>query len=180
MNINRLEYQLETIPHKVNECEAKVLTCEEITYKMKKMVEKLEHECRQLDNQKVDQIGFTKWEGKTESRLKFIEETFANLNDKNTSPQNWMDIYMPLRIQHQITETVKESLSVKGKYILGVVDGLMCEEYRARVFTDVGNPKLKEKCLDVIKQLKLEAATLTRDDKKVISDAGVNFDKWNE
>ena len=50
---------------------------------------------------------------------------------------------MPLRLQHQITETVRESFSKKGKYILGVVDNLMCQEFREKVFKDVGNPDLK-------------------------------------
>ena len=53
-----------------------------------------------------------------------------------------MDIYMPLRIQHQITETVAESLSKKGKYLLGVVNKIMCEKYLERIFLDVGKPNL--------------------------------------
>lgn len=90
-----------------------------------------------------------------------IEGTYDEMKDKNKALENWMDIYMPLRIQHQITETVKECLSTKGQYLLGVVDNLMCNEYRERVFLDVGNSDLKEKCLDVLKQLKIDAEILT-------------------
>jgi hypothetical protein len=46
--------------------------------------------------------------------------------DKSNSLENWIDIYMPLRNQHQITETLRECLEKKGKYMLGVVDNLIC------------------------------------------------------
>lgn len=71
-----------------------------------------------------------------------LENNFDLTLDKTRSLENWIDIYMPLRLQHQITETVKECLSRKGKYLLGVVDYLMCTELRERVFRDVGNPQL--------------------------------------
>lgn len=74
-----------------------------------------------------------------------------------------MDVYMPLRIQHQITDTVKECLTSKGKHILGVVDSFICNEFRQKVLNDVGNPNLKQKCYDLIDKLKLEADLLTKD-----------------
>lgn len=33
-----------------------------------------------------------------EKRMIFIENTFDKLNDKNKALENWIDIYMPLRI----------------------------------------------------------------------------------
>ena len=85
-----------------------------------------------------------------DGRIMNLENSFDSTVDKTKSLENWIDIYMPLRLQHQITETVKECLSRKGKYLLGVVDNLMCQELRERVFKDVGQPNLQERCLEVI------------------------------
>lgn len=52
-------------------------------------------------------------------------------------------------------------MSKKGKYLLGVVDSLMCQEFRKKVFTDVGNPDLQERCLDLLQQLKIDADILS-------------------
>lgn len=35
-----------------------------------------------------------------EKRMTDIEMTFDSLDDKNKSMENWLDVYMPLRIQH--------------------------------------------------------------------------------
>jgi len=43
------------------------------------------------------------------------------------------------------------------------------------MFTDVGNSDLKEKCLDVIKQLKLEADFLMQENYKVVGEAAANW-----
>jgi hypothetical protein len=71
-------------------------------------------------------------------------------------------------------------LSRKGKYLLGVVDNLMCQELRERVFKDVGNPQLKERCLEVINKLHLEAKILTDENIEVIKETDHNFTKWEE
>ena len=71
-------------------------------------------------------------------------------------------------------------MSTKGKYILGVVDGLMCDEYREKVFTDVGNPRLQERCLEVIKTLKLDADQLAPGKKDMIKSAIQNYEKWHK
>ena len=43
------------------------------------------------------------------------------------------------------------------------------------MFTDVGNTDLKEKCLDVIKELKLEADLLMQENYKSIGEAAANW-----
>ena len=43
------------------------------------------------------------------------------------------------------------------------------------MFTDVGNTDLKEKCVDVIKELKLEADVLMQENYKSIGEAAANW-----
>ena len=106
-----------------------------------------------LENSKCPQEQFNIFEKAQESRMANIENTFDKLWNKSKTLENWIDIYMPLRIQHQITETVKDSFSAKGKYMLGIVDNLMCNKFRDRVFADVGSSELEKRCLSVIKAL---------------------------
>ena len=87
---------------------------------------------------------------------------------------------MPLRVQHQITETVRECVSRKGKYILSITDNLICNKLRERVFTDVGRPQLQERCLEVIDKLRLEADTLDEDDKSEMERVQKVTANWGE
>ena len=43
------------------------------------------------------------------------------------------------------------------------------------MFIDVGSPDLKERCLDVIRELKLEADVLTEGQLKTIGEAASNW-----
>jgi hypothetical protein len=114
-----------------------------------------------------------------DERMMVQETNFDMTMDKTRGLENWIDIYMPLRIQHQITETVRECLSRKGKYLLGVVDNLMCNELRQRVFKDVGHPQLQARCLEVISKLQLEANMLTKENMEVIKQTDHNFERWD-
>jgi len=44
---------------------------------------------------------------------------------------------------------------------LGIADSLICEKLRERIFKDVGRPELRERCLELIERLKLDAEVLT-------------------
>lgn len=50
--------------------------------------------------------------------------------------------------------------------MLGVVDQMMCDTLRERVFYDIGRPELKERCLEVIKKLELEKNVLSEEDRE--------------
>ena len=109
-----------------------------------------------------------------------IENGFDKMMDKNNNLENWIDVYMPLRLQHQITETIKECISRKGKYILGVVDNLMCNQFREKVFQDMGRPGLNDRCLQVLDQLKVDAKILTDENWDAVKEAERTHNKWNE
>ena len=98
-----------------------------------------------------------------EERVEKLECTSDQFCDRNVSLENYIEVYLPLRIQHQITETVKNSLSEKGQHTLAIVDMLMCEQLRDRVFQDVGHPVMQRKCLEIIKQLKIDAQILNKE-----------------
>lgn len=45
--------------------------------------------------------------------------------------------------------------------MLGVVDNLMCDQLRERVFKDIGNPDLVDRVKEVIDKLHVDAQILT-------------------
>jgi len=73
---------------------------------------------------------------------------------------------MPLKLQHQICETVKEILTTrKQRHMLTVANNLISDKLRVRVFNDMGgHDELKERCLDLITQLKLDLQILHQED----------------
>lgn len=111
-----------------------------------------------------------------DQRLLDLENNYDETFDRAKSLENWTDIYLPLKLQHQITDTVKECLNRKGKYMLGIANTLICNQLRERVFKDIGRPDLKERCLEVIRKLQLDSSILTENDKSEINDAKQNYE----
>ena len=67
---------------------------------------------------------------------------------------------MPLKIQHQMAETVMEVLDKKAKLKFYELNHTMAEALREEIIKDTGHPKLKAKCLDLISKLRVEQAVL--------------------
>jgi len=134
----------------------------------------------QLQDKKTDLELFVNTKETLETRLNELENNFDKTKDRCDSLECWIDIYLPLRNQHQITETVRECLTRKGKYMLGIADGLICNKLRERVFTDVGRPQLQERCLELIDRLKLDAEILTEDDKTELARVEKITQSWGD
>ena len=99
-----------------------------------------------------------------EDKLNEVQTGYDSNIDKIKSLENWIDIYMPLKLQHQISQTIKECLSTrKAKHLLGVVNNLICDQLRLKVFKDIGVPSLLKNCISLIDKLKLEADVLTKE-----------------
>ena len=60
------------------------------------------------------------YDEKIQAQIMRCENATDKVGNHTDELQNWIDIYMPLRLQSQITETIKECLPRKGKYLLGV------------------------------------------------------------
>jgi hypothetical protein len=84
-----------------------------------------------------------------------MENNYDETMNRTKALENWTDIYLPKQ----------------GKHILGIADGLICEKLREKIFVDVGRPDLKERCLELIERLKIDANILTSEDFKDIKDA---------
>ena len=76
------------------------------------------------------------------------------------SLESYVEKYMPLKIQHQMAETVMEVLDKKAKLKFYELNHTMAEALREEIIKDTGHPKLKAKCLDLISKLRVEQAVL--------------------
>jgi hypothetical protein len=71
--------------------------------------------------------------------------------------QNWVEKYEPLKVQHQITDTLSSCLNRKAKQKLGEYDLAVCEQMREKILNDYGHPSIKEKVLDLLSKLERES-----------------------
>ena len=173
--MNDLQTVCEALPPKVSMCQS---VCRTIDNQSKLLIDKVDTVIKQNHQIQAEKFG-NKEQLEFASRIATvvldIENELDRIGGRAEELQNWMDIYMPLRLQHQISETIKECLPRRGKYLLGVVDQQMCNQLRERMFSDIGSPDLKERCLDVIRELKLEADILMQENHKNIGEAATSW-----
>lgn len=95
-----------------------------------------------------------------EKHLKAIDESHGTLLDQQISIESFVEKYLPLKIQHQMSETIVDCLEKKAKARFIELNTIMCEALRDDIIKDSGHPKLKAKCLDIITRLRVEANVL--------------------
>jgi len=135
-------------------------------------LDRFEENVIKLEHQKVDSQDFNELKENLDGHMKQIEQDLDKSMNKAKSLENWIDIYMPLRLQHQITETIKPTLPTKqAKTLLGRVDKLICDKLKERIVTDIGEPQLQQRCLDVVERLQLDARILCAERRKQVKEA---------
>lgn len=91
-----------------------------------------------------------------------VEQT--NMSNQQTSLENWVEKYLPLKMQHQIAETVGEVLNDDQKDQFYEISRQMAKVLRREIIHDTGNSSLKKSTLDLITNLRLERNILGLDD----------------
>jgi hypothetical protein len=74
--------------------------------------------------------------------------------------ENWVEKYLPLKLQHMIVETVGEVLPEEIKARFYDISKSMSRVLRRDIMEDKGNSNLKYKVLDLITNLRLESNIL--------------------
>ena len=81
--------------------------------------------------------------------------------DSQKALQNWIEKYEPLKVQHQITETLSVCINRKSRLKLAEYDLQVCAALREAILADFGVPTIKEKILDLITQMERESQKVT-------------------
>ena len=79
-----------------------------------------------------------------------------NVNEVRTM-QNWIEKYEPLKVQHQITDTLASCLNRKAKQKLGEYDIHVCESLREQILQDFGNPGIQDRVFALIEKLERDS-----------------------
>ena len=92
-----------------------------------------------------------------EKKLRAIEVDNGCLLNQQASLESFVDKYMPLKLQHQMNETLLDCFDKKAKIRFIELNTVMTDALRDEVLKDTGHPKLRAKCLDLITKMRLEA-----------------------
>ena len=92
--------------------------------------------------------------------MKVIDEAHGTLLNTQLALESYVEKYMPLKMQHQMSETIIDCLEKKAKIRFIELNTIMANTLRDEIIRDNGHPKLKAKCLDLITKLRVESAVL--------------------
>ena len=92
--------------------------------------------------------------------MKEINRSHDVLRDQQISLESFIEKYMPLKVQNQICETMIECIDKKYKMRFVDINTTMCDVLRQEIMQDTGHSKLKQKTLDLISKLRVEANVL--------------------
>jgi hypothetical protein len=76
------------------------------------------------------------------------------------SLENWVEKYIPMKVMHIITESVGQVLTDKQRGTFLDIANEMGKVLRLEVLNDQGYSRLKQRALDLITNLRLEADIL--------------------
>ena len=93
-------------------------------------------------------------------RMKEINQEHGVLTDQQLSLESYVEKYLPLRLQHQMAESVMDCFNKKDRLKFKEYNDTMAEALRDEIIKDCGHPKLKDKCLDLISKLRIETNLL--------------------
>lgn len=163
------------LPLKMTECENLCIGANTQVVQLKKQVSTLTERNYSIDAKKLDIAEQEIYAKRIYKQLQALENQHDVNSNKTKELQSWIDIYMPLRFQHQLQETLKDCLPRKGRYMLSVVSNEMCAQLRERMFNDIDDPLMLDRCLYVIKELQMEAEILKAENRRVIEEKVKNY-----
>ncbi|CDW79604.1 UNKNOWN [Stylonychia lemnae] len=165
-NTNYFEVQnsIRQLTNKFNNLQPDI---EEIKYQIKTIFETMQsleskndetnRQMIMMDHKKINMVSYKEDMKAVNDQLNFLSTENDENKNANKSLENWVEKYQPLRIQNQISETLKECLNRKGKMKLIDYDYKINEVLRQKILDDHGNPMLKEKVLDLMTRYERES-----------------------
>ena len=120
------------------------------------LLSKVELTVSAIENNKLDILKSQDLFKQIDNKLHDILKKNDNISDQQISLENWVEKYLPLKLQHQIVETVGEVIPLEKREKFYDISRSMARVLRKDIIEDKGNSTLKNKVLDLITQLRLE------------------------
>ena len=109
-----------------------------------------------MKNEKQDAKVCDKHNKMTTKAIQDIAKCNDKVMNEQASLQNMVEKYLPLRILNMILEATEECFPPKQAKKLHEITAKMSDCLRAGVMDDIGNPTLKQVCLNLITKLRIE------------------------
>ena len=90
----------------------------------------------------MDEDLFIKTRDHTEQRLQDLQEQTDKQRNHSFTLENFMEKYVPMRIQSQISETLNSCLDRKGMKFLALYEKQKFEDLHNMILEDEGHPGL--------------------------------------
>lgn len=104
---------------------------------------------------------------KTAKKLRKVKQRNEEISNQQVSLENWIEKYLPLKLQHQITETVEPCVPHEMRERFIEISRGIAANLRKEIVQDTGNSYLKKKTLDLITVLRLERTVYEEEAKRI-------------
>eukprot|EP00347_Sterkiella_histriomuscorum_P019130 403342832 len=109
-----------------------------------------------FDHKKISLEAYKQDQNRIQDTINTLQQDADDTRNLSKSLENWIEKYQPLKIHHMIIEALGECLNRKGRIKLSEYDFKVSEILRQKILADHGNPKLKEKIIDLITKYETE------------------------
>jgi len=93
-----LDYVLEDLPRELRDCRAVCDNVNKTINGINATNKELQENNIGLELKKLSKEYFFEWQDKTEGFLESLQEKYHNMQMKRDKLENWIDIYMPLKL----------------------------------------------------------------------------------
>ena len=124
------------------------------------IIEKHRKHLEDLTQNKVAVKDDNKNRKELKKQMYMIKDDHDQLLGQQQALESYVEKYMPLKLQHQMSDTISTILDKKQKQRFYEHNETITEALREEVLKDSGHSRLKDKCLDLIQKLKLEASII--------------------
>ena len=127
---------------------------------MTENIDKHKRQLIDLQTNKVNIVDDEKHRKEIAKRMKKIDKSHDTLMNQQDALESYVEKYLPLKLQHQMSETLIDCLDKKTRVKFIETNTIMSEALREDIIKDTGHPKLKLKALDLISKLRVESKIL--------------------
>ena len=121
-----------------------------------------------IANEKYDMKDAVNFRNALEVAMKRFEFKTEEIKNEVLSLENYVEKYVPLRIQQQIGQAVVKFIGKNKQIRFMEMSNSLCTKIRNEIVKDNGSPRIHERCLGIITEMRLEEEQIFNKHKKPV------------
>ena len=121
-----------------------------------------------IANEKYDMKDAVNFRNALEVVMKRFEFKTEEIKNEVLSLENYVEKYLPLRIQQQIGQAVVKFIGKNKQIRFMEMSNSLCTKIRHEIVKDNGSPRIHERCLVIITEMRLEEEQIFNKHKKPV------------